>query len=137
MSDIIHNKEELMEVVREAADAVFDAWIRLKEKEEKKREQPVVMSVEQMKRVNRVMEDMGCPPAIPWVDQIEEKKMIRGELLRAKRRIEKTGAEVKYRAEKVEEGHYRIFVDVFEGGTDAMSRSQTSCSTNGEAFKRA
>ncbi len=67
----------------------------------------------------------------------DRKLEIRGELLRAKRRIEKTGAEVKYRAEKVEEGHYRIFVYVFAGGTDTMSRSQTSCSTNGEAFKRA
>ena len=74
MADIIHNREELLEVVREAAEVVFDAWIRLAEKEKKKKaEQPAQMTVEQMKYVNKVMEDMGCPPAIPWVDRIEEK----------------------------------------------------------------
>lgn len=41
MSDIINNKEELMEVVREAADAVFDAWFRVMEREEKKKREQV------------------------------------------------------------------------------------------------
>lgn len=71
MSDIIHNKEELMEVVREAADAVFDAWFRVMEREEKKkREQVPLVKGYQEERTPR-SHDGSVPGAVAGDDREE------------------------------------------------------------------
>ena len=84
MAEIIHNKEELMEVVREAADAVFDAWFRVMEREEKKkREQKNQEQMEGIKKAlrpgesvaqhyNRIFREMGCKDPFPGCGVFEE-----------------------------------------------------------------
>ena len=60
---------ELLEEDNFTVRAVDEIIADLEKK--KKAEEPVVMTVEQMRRANQAMESIGCPPAIPWVDKIE------------------------------------------------------------------
>lgn len=88
--------------------------------------------------------DVGTAYQVTHIEELaggsDEKladKELKACLIRAKRKIEKLGAEVQYRAEMEEEGCYKIFVKILDEGTEARSRSQMSCSTSGEAFRRA
>lgn len=81
--DILDNKEELVELVKEAADAVFAAWIRLHEEEEKKKTGPLRVSREQREVINQAMEMIGCQKVFPGNDQTGEGNQSKAALLGA------------------------------------------------------
>lgn len=74
-------KAEILEIVREAADEVFKAWIELgKREEQRKREEEqkkaaavkeaaAKLGDEPERYLNRMFTEMGCPEPFPYLER--------------------------------------------------------------------